>query len=94
MTLLPRKRTHHPVPYAPGYKSSVPRSPRLPLLSLPATATEETGPVFGHDLLGPQDNNLVLNFTGTPAIGERVILHGRLMDENARPVPGALIEIW
>ncbi|QBF30714.1 protocatechuate 3,4-dioxygenase subunit beta [Thalassococcus sp. S3] len=94
MTLLPRNRAAHPVPYAPGYKSSVPRSPRLPLLSLPTRATEETGPVFGHDLLGEHDNNLILNFTGTPAIGERVILHGRVMDQFGRPVPGALIEIW
>ncbi len=94
MTLLPRSRAQHPVSYAPGYKSSVPRSPRLPLLSMPATETEETGPVFGHGLIGEHDNNLVLNYTGQPAIGERVVLHGRLMDENARPIPDALIEIW
>lgn len=94
MTLLPRNRTNHPVAYAPGYKTSVARSPKLALLSLPATMTEETGPVFGHDLTGPLDNNLILNFTGTPALGERIVVHGRVLDENARPVPGALIEIW
>ena len=94
MTLLPRDRAQHPVAYAPGYKSSVPRSPRWTLYSRPATATEETGPVFGHDILGPQDNNLILNYTGTPAIGERIIVHGRLLDESGRQVPGALIEIW
>jgi protocatechuate 3,4-dioxygenase beta subunit len=94
MTLLPRDRAAHPPAYAPGYKSSVPRSPRLALLSLPATPSEETGPVFGHDLLGPRDNDLVLNFTGEPAIGERIIVHGRVLDEAARPVPGALVEIW
>jgi protocatechuate 3,4-dioxygenase beta subunit len=94
MTLLPRNRAAHPVAYAPGYKSSVPRSPRLALLSMPATATENSGPVFGHGLLGAHDNNLIMNYTGQPALGERVIVHGRLLDENARPVPGALIEIW
>jgi len=94
MTLLPRTRAQHPVPYAPGYKSSVPRSPRWALLSMPATATENTGPVFGHNMLGASDNDLIMNYTGQPAIGERIIVHGHLLDENARPVPGALLEIW
>lgn len=93
-TLLPRNRAGHPAAYAPGYKSSVARSPRLALLSHPATATENTGPVFGHDMPGPRDNDLILNYTGQPALGERIIVHGRLLDETARPVPGALIEIW
>ncbi len=94
--LIPRDRAAHPVAYDPDYKTSVTRSPTLPLLSLDSTVSEETGPVFGHDVLGPLDNNLILNFTkGTaPAVGERVRVHGRLLDEQARPIPGALIEIW
>ena len=94
MTLMPRNRANHPVAYAPGYKSSVPRSPRLALVSGPPVATEQTGPVFGHDLLGSLDNNLILNFTGEPAIGERIIVHGRVMDETGRGVPNALVEVW
>jgi len=94
--LIPRNRAIHPVTYDADYKSSVTRSPRRPLLSLPSTVTEETGPVFGHDLLGPLDNNLTLNFSKgeAPAIGERIRVHGRVLDENARPVAGTLIEIW
>ena len=94
MTLIPRSRGAHPPAYAPGYKSSVARGPRLALVSGTATASEQAGPVFGHDLLGALDNNLILNFTGEPAIGERVVVHGRVLDELARPVPGALVEIW
>ena len=61
-----------------------------------STLTEECGPVFGHDLLGALDNNLILNFSHgkAPAIGERILVHGRVLDENARPVAGTLIEIW
>jgi protocatechuate 3,4-dioxygenase beta subunit len=54
-----------------------------------------TGPVFGHDELGPLDNDMIRNFatTGGPA-GPRMIVHGRVLDEDARPVPGALVEVW
>ncbi len=94
--LIPRDRTVHPVPCDPGYKTSVARSPKWPLLSLGSTVTEETGPVFGHGLIGPLDNNLILNFSrgAAPAIGERIRMHGRVLDENGRPVPHTLIEIW
>ena len=94
--LMPRRRDKHPVPHDPDYKTSVSRSPRWPLLSMESTPSEETGPRFGHDLIGPLDNNLILNYAadGSPAIGERILMHGRVMDENARPVPETLIEIW
>lgn len=92
--LLPRNRDIHPPAYAPDYKSSVARSPRLALVSAGTTETERTGPVFGHEMLGERDNDLILNYTGQPAVGERIIVHGRVLDENARPVPNALVEIW
>lgn len=94
--LIPRNRAVHPVPHDPDYKTSITRAPHLPLLSLESTPSEETGPVFGHGVLGPLDNNLILNGSnGTAAaIGERILVHGRVLDETARPVPGALIEIW
>jgi protocatechuate 3,4-dioxygenase, beta subunit len=94
--LVPRNRDAHPPGYDPGYKTSVSRSPRWPLLSLDSTRTEETGPVFGHGLLGPLDNNLILNFSkgAAPAVGERIRVHGRVMDEFGRPLPGVLVEMW
>lgn len=94
--LVPRDRSAHPVPYDPDYKTTVPRSPRWALLSLHSTATEETGPVFGHDLIGRYDNNLVENFTqgAAQAVGERILVHGRVIDQFGRPQRGVLVEIW
>ena len=85
----------HPPVLTPPYKTSVLRSPRRAPLSLPNTVSEMTGPVFGHDMLGPQDNDLILNYAkaGEP-IGPRILIKGRVIDQDARPVPGALIEIW
>ncbi|MAS13737.1 MAG: protocatechuate 3,4-dioxygenase subunit beta [Nitratireductor sp.] len=94
--LIPRNRAVHPAPYAEDYKTSVTRSPNLPLLSMESTPSEETGPVFGAELIGELDNNLILNWSKglAPAVGERILVHGRVLDENCRPVPNALIEIW
>ncbi|SET60567.1 protocatechuate 3,4-dioxygenase subunit beta [Oceanicella actignis] len=92
---LPRDPAWRTPAFAPFYKTTVHRAPRAPLLSLRNTLSEITGPVFGHDDIGPLDNDLIRNYAqdGEP-VGERIILHGRVLDENARPVPGALIEIW
>ena len=94
--LMPRNRAIHPVPCDPDYKTSVARSPNLPLLSLESGPSEETGPTFGHGMIGALDNNLILNWTKgkAPAIGERILMHGRVLDENGRPVPDTLVEIW
>ena len=91
-----RDRLWHPPALAPDYKTSVSRSPRLPLLSLEQTASEITGPVFGPGDIGPGDNDLLTNYArpGEGPIGERILVHGRVLDEDARPVPGALVEIW
>lgn len=90
-----RDRLWHPPALTPAYKTSVLRSPRRPLLSIEPSASETTGPVFGERPLDPLDNDLIRNFgTGEEAIGERIVVHGRVTDENARPVPGALIEVW
>lgn len=94
--LFHRNRNRHPKGLTPEYKTSVVRSPQRALLSMNTTLSEETGPVFGHDILGPLDNDLILNFArpGEMAIGQRVIVHGRVLDENGRGVPGALLEVW
>ncbi|MEM7632764.1 MAG: protocatechuate 3,4-dioxygenase subunit beta [Pseudomonadota bacterium] len=94
--LMPRRREVHPVPYWPEYKTSVTRSPSLPLLSMESTPSEETGPRFGHGLIGPHDNNLIVNYTqgAASAVGERIRVHGRVMDETGRGVPQTLVEIW
>lgn len=92
----PRDRGWHPKPYFPPYKTSVRRSPQNALLSFPTTLSEETGPMFGHNMLGPLDNDLIHNFAadGAAAIGPRIIVYGRVLDEQGRGVPGALVEFW
>ncbi len=79
----------------PAYTSTVKRSPQRPLIPLPQTLAELSGPVFGYDDLAPLDDDLTKNAVadGEP-LGERIIVTGRVLDENNRPVPHALIEIW
>ena len=85
----------HPSAYAPGYKSSVLRSPRNALLSLESSTSDMTGPVFGHNDIGPLDSDLIRNYAkdGDP-IGERIVVHGRVLDETGRGVPNTLVEFW
>jgi protocatechuate 3,4-dioxygenase beta subunit len=91
-----RDLSWHPPAYAPGYKTSVLRSPKRPLLSLDGTISEITGPVFGHSTIGELDNDLLHNFAkpGESAIGERIIVHGQVLDERGRPQAGILVEFW
>ncbi|MDX8438963.1 protocatechuate 3,4-dioxygenase subunit beta [Mesorhizobium australafricanum] len=90
-----RDRSIHPPALTPGYKTSIARSPRHALLSLQNSLSEITGPVFGHNEIGELDNDLIRNYakSGDP-IGERIIVHGRVLDENGRPVPQTLVEFW
>ncbi len=77
----------------PPYASSISRAPAQPLVYLPHTISERTGPVFGHGLLRPTDNELTAQHADQP-LGERILVHGRVLDENGRPVRGALVEVW
>jgi protocatechuate 3,4-dioxygenase beta subunit len=92
---ITRDRTIHPPAYVPDYKTSVLRSPRKPLLALQQSLSELTGPVFGDDDLDPLDTDLLANARadGDP-VGERIIVHGRVLDESGQPVRGALLEVW
>jgi len=90
-----RDRDWHPPADTPGYKSTTYRAPRRSLLHLPQSIGELSGPVFGDAKLDPLDNDLIRNYGGDgEAVGERILVHGKVLDEDARPVPGALIEIW
>lgn len=90
-----RDRTIHPPAFAPTYKTSVLRSPRNALISLQNSLSEITAPVFVQDELGPLDHDLILNYAhGGLPVGERIVVHGYVLDEFKRPVRGALVEVW
>ncbi len=78
----------------PGYVSTVPRSPRQKLVSIPQTLTEVTGPVdFGDRLLRAPVHDMTRQGKGEP-IGERIIVSGRILDDRGRPVPHTVVEVW
>ena len=78
---------------SPGYASTVKRSPSHPLILLPQSLSEMTGPVFGSDLIGATDHDLTCQHAAEP-VGERIIVAGRVLDEDGHPVPYTLIEVW
>ena len=78
---------------SPEYRSTVKRSPSKPLVIVPHTLSELTGPAFGHDAIQENDNDLTKQHKGEP-LGERIIVHGHVLDEDGRGVPNTLLEIW
>lgn len=93
--LAPRDWASHPPYIYPGYKSTALRGPTRPLVPLKQTLSERTGPVYGHDAIGPLDHDLTQNAArnGEP-LGERIIVTGCVLDEDGRPVRDTLVEIW
>lgn len=85
-----------PPALAPTYRSSRLRAPTHPPLRIAPTLTETTGPVFDGDLVADADADLLTNHAapGETAVGERLIVHGRLTDQDGRGLRGMLIEVW
>jgi protocatechuate 3,4-dioxygenase beta subunit len=84
--------THPPLGY-PGYRSTALRHPKQDLVLLPQMLTEVTGPLLGPGRLGELDNDLTRQHAGEPQ-GQRIIVTGRLLDGDGRPVRDSLVEIW
>jgi protocatechuate 3,4-dioxygenase beta subunit len=81
-------------PYVyPDYRSTQLRGPKNPLVILPHTLSELTGPAFGEDAVSEADADLTAGHAGEP-LGERIIVSGRLLESDGRPIRGALIEVW
>ncbi|WP_035869184.1 protocatechuate 3,4-dioxygenase subunit beta [Cryptosporangium arvum] len=76
-----------------GYKSTALRHPKQPLVALPQSFTEITGPLLGEGRLGETDHDLTRQHDGEPQ-GQRIIVHGRVLDSDGRPVPQTLLEVW
>jgi protocatechuate 3,4-dioxygenase beta subunit len=83
----------HPDHLHPPYRSTLKRAPSQPLVRLPHTLSEATGPVFPPDAAPPGAFDLTHGHRGQP-LGERIIVHGRVLDEDGRPVSGTLVEVW
>jgi len=77
----------------PPYRSSLKRAPTKPLILLAGTVSERTGPIFGHAAVHVNDSDLTAQHEGPPA-GERIVVSGTVLDEDGRPVRGALVEVW
>ncbi|SDD88537.1 protocatechuate 3,4-dioxygenase subunit beta [Rhodococcus tukisamuensis] len=75
------------------YKTTALRSPRQPLKLIPQRLGEVTGPVFGEDRVQPGDADLTIA-NGGEAQGQRIVVHGRVLDSGGRPVPNTLLEVW
>jgi len=77
----------------PPYVSTGKRHPTQPLVLPPQTLSELTGPIFGRHEVKATDNDLTRQHKREP-IGERIIVSGRVLDEDGKAVPHTLIEIW
>jgi protocatechuate 3,4-dioxygenase beta subunit len=85
----------HPAPGHPSYGSTLHRAPAQRMVPIPQTLSELTGPIYGHGILQPGDADLTTNAgTGHEALGQRIIVHGKVIDEDGRPVPNTLLEVW
>jgi protocatechuate 3,4-dioxygenase beta subunit len=86
-------RDPDPAYLTPEYVGTRLRCPRKPLLLLPERLSELTGPAFGTGDVHESDADLTIHGAGEP-IGERIIVSGRVLGSDGRPVRSALIEIW
>jgi protocatechuate 3,4-dioxygenase beta subunit len=78
---------------SPGYRSTARRAPSRPAIRLPESLSDLSVPVYGGWPIGETDNDLTKQHPEEPQ-GQRIIVAGRVVDEDGRPVPGALIEVW
>lgn len=88
-----RDEDSHPALDTPEYRSTRLRHPKNPPLRLPQNLTEVTAPVLGHERVGENDHDLTAQHEGEP-LGERIIVSGRVLDSDGKPVPNTLVEVW
>jgi protocatechuate 3,4-dioxygenase beta subunit len=79
--------------FYPPYQSTIRRAPQQPQIRIPGTFTDLASPLFGDLPIGEVDNDLTRQHAGEPQ-GERIVVAGRVIDEDARAVPNTLIELW
>lgn len=77
----------------PEYKTTRLRNPKNDLILVPQRLGELTGPVFGERDLGEVDNDMT-QANGGEAQGQRILVHGRVLGFDGKPVPNTLLEVW
>ena len=93
LDLSPREQRRASGAAVAGLPQHLKRSPQKPLIPMRHTLSELTGPVYGHETVRENDHDLTIQHKGEP-LGERIIVHGHVLDEDGRGVPNALVEIW
>lgn len=96
MTVMPYNRDDagQPHPLNPGYKSTALRAPLNAPVRAPVTLTEVTGPAGEWDrLMGSAMDDLTAHHSAPPQ-GQRIMVSGRVLDQDARPVSDTVMEIW
>jgi protocatechuate 3,4-dioxygenase, beta subunit len=84
----------HPDLADEAYNSTRLRHPKQPLVHLPHTVTELTGPQLGSERVTAElDHDLTRQHEGEP-LGERIVVGGRVLDGDGRPLRNTLVEIW
>jgi protocatechuate 3,4-dioxygenase beta subunit len=83
----------HPSMDDEGYKSTALRHPKQPLVLLPQTITEVTGPRLGSERVADGDDDLTTQHEGEP-IGERIVVSGHVYDTEGKPLRNTLVEVW
>lgn len=77
----------------PEYRGTILRHPKRPLVAVPNTLVDLTGPALGDERVGQLDFDLTAGHAGEPQ-GERIVVHGRVLDGDGRPVRDTLVEVW
>ena len=93
MNDMTRPDTIDPPYLYPGYRSTTLRSPREPLVALPAGALDVPGPTVPRGFVANGDNDLTVHGKSAP-LGEKMVLTGRLLDADGRPIRRSLVEVW
>nr|WP_235921648.1 protocatechuate 3,4-dioxygenase subunit beta [Lentzea tibetensis] len=88
-----RDEESQPPVHWPDYVSNPGRAPKRPLVLMPQRLTEITGPLLGAERVGQHDNDLTVQHVGEPQ-GQRIVVTGRVLDGDGRPIPDTLLEIW
>jgi protocatechuate 3,4-dioxygenase beta subunit len=100
--IAPARRVYAPEPPGtqppydwPDYRSTIKRHPKRELIAVPHTLSELTGPTFADHWPGAPTADLTRLREGAPeAMGQRITLEGRVLDEDGRPLRNTLIEFW